>query len=145
MIFFRLRSSFISMDLALKPQPCPEDVPSERNATPFTLLSLSCHVGNGQDLGGRRATKDRKSSTGDGNSSIVCSGGGTPTKGKVVFDPRVGELLSLGVALRRQEDDTVQKVVRLQRSSVGIVTMLRKVQAGLQVLSTKDLFWKVSC
>lgn len=38
----------------------------------------------------------------------------------------------------------VQKVVTLQRSGVGIVTVLRKMEAGLQALSTKDLFWKVA-
>ena len=52
-------------------------------------------------------------------------------------------LSSLGTTLRRQGDAMAQKVVTLQKSDVGIVTVLRKVEAGLQALSTKDLFWKV--
>lgn len=35
------------------------------------------------------------------------------------------------------------KVATLQKSGVGMVTTLRKVEEGLHVLSTKDLFWKV--
>ena len=52
-------------------------------------------------------------------------------------------LLSLGVALRRQNEDTAQKVLTLQRSGVGTVTVLRKMEAAVHALSTKDLFWKV--
>lgn len=52
-------------------------------------------------------------------------------------------LLSLGAALRRQNEDTALKVLTLQRSGVGTVTVLRKMEAAVHALSTKDLFWKV--
>lgn len=52
-------------------------------------------------------------------------------------------LLSLGSALRRQNEDTALKVLTLQRSGVGIVTVLRKMEAAVHAVSTKDLFWKV--
>ncbi|CBN79691.1 hypothetical protein Esi_0368_0016 [Ectocarpus siliculosus] len=51
-------------------------------------------------------------------------------------------LAHLGTALRRQGEDAAQMVSTLQRSSVGIVTVLRKMEAGVHALSTKDLFWK---
>ena len=52
-------------------------------------------------------------------------------------------LASLGAALRRQAEDAALKVVTLQRSGVGMVTLLRKIEAAVHALSTKDLFWKV--
>lgn len=53
-------------------------------------------------------------------------------------------LASVGAALRRQAEEAAHNVSTLQRSGVGIVTVLRKMEAGVQALSTRDLFWKVS-
>lgn len=88
------------------------------------------------------------------------SSAGTRTGGRVTFGNQGGSsrhinnsnsdnsgrpsLLSLGAALRRQNEDTAQKVSTLQRSGVGTVTVLRKMEAAVQALSTKDLFWQVS-
>ncbi|CAM9607803.1 unnamed protein product [Pylaiella littoralis] len=52
------------------------------------------------------------------------------------------DLPSLGLAIRRQNQDAAHQVLTLQRSGVGIVTVLRKMEAAVQTLSTKDLFWK---
>lgn len=58
-------------------------------------------------------------------------------------EPEGRTLSSLGAALRKQGQDMTQQVVTLQRSSVGIATVMRKLEAGLHTLSTKDIFWQV--
>lgn len=35
------------------------------------------------------------------------------------------------------------QVATLQKSAVGITTVMRKLEAGLYALSTKQLFWQV--
>eukprot|EP00752_Nemacystus_decipiens_P004826 g4392.t1 len=81
------------------------------------------------------------------------SSAGTRSGGGVTFGNHGGSsrhsnnngrpsLLSLGAALRRQNEDTASKVLTLQRSGVGTVTVLRKMEAAVHALSTKDLFWK---
>lgn len=82
----------------------------------------------------------------NGSGGAECRAGtrsGGPGRGRD-FDGRgkMG-LASLGSMLRRQGDEMAQNVATLQRSGVGMVTVMRKVEAGLHALSTKDLFWQV--
>ncbi|CAM9419745.1 unnamed protein product, partial [Hapterophycus canaliculatus] len=70
------------------------------------------------------------SADGNNNGSPAPDGGDRPS------------LASLGASLRRQAEEAAHNVSTLQRSGVGIVTVLRKMEAGVQALSTRDLFWK---
>lgn len=71
---------------------------------------------------------------------------GTSTSGNNNGNPDAGDrasLASLGAAIRRQAEEAAHDVSTLQRSGVGIVTVLRKMEGAVQALSTRDLFWKV--
>lgn len=52
-------------------------------------------------------------------------------------------LASLASTLRKQTDGTVHQLMTMQRSAAGVVTLVRKLEAGMQALSTKELFWQV--
>eukprot|EP00904_Undaria_pinnatifida_P002133 jgi/Undpi1/11920/HiC_scaffold_4.g01619.m1 len=86
----------------------------------------------GRSSGGRRGRNDGSRGGGGGGGGSRSNNGGDSER----------RLSLLGRTLRRQGDEMAQKVVTLQRSGVGIVTVLRRMEAGVQALSTKDLFWK---
>lgn len=80
------------------------------------------------------------------NGSAGAGAGGVGKKrGSCREEPADGTdgIAPLAWILRRQTDATLQQVVSLQRSGVGIAALMRRLEAGLQALSTKDLFWQV--
>lgn len=87
-------------------------------------------------------TQDFENGSGGAEGRAGTRSGGPGRGGDLDGGGKMG-LASLGSTLRRQSDEMAQNVATLQRSGVGMVTVMRKVEAGLHALSTKDLFWQV--
>lgn len=109
----------------------PPSLPQDHSETPG---------GSGTRSG---VTFGRSTGGGGGRGKSSYGGGGSSRSNNNHDDDGRPSLASLGSALRRQAEDAALKVVTLQRSGVGIVAVLRKMEAAVHALSTKDLFWKV--